>query len=271
MRPIPTCSAFISRGAIAWLPALALLCALTAHANEPGLEVITLQHRAAADLLPLLQPFVAADGVIKGTDDKLIVRTNATNLAELRKLIAELDRPLRRLMIEIKQLSGDSAREDAAAMNNHGAKVWRTEKRDDADRLQQVQVIEGAQAFIDVGRQIPISDFAVTLDRNGTRIEQDTRYVGTTTGFYARPHLSGDTVTLDVSPYQTTTEGSGPQPTFNVQSLRTTITGKLGEWIALGASTRETERHDRDAITYSTSQRGEQDRRIVLRVTVANP
>jgi type II secretory pathway component GspD/PulD (secretin) len=281
VRPIPICNGFICKyGVFVWLFAILLVLAPGARAEELVLEVIPLHHRTAAEMLPLLQPFIVKEGVIKAADNKLIVRTSPANLADLRKLIAELDKPLRRLMITVKQLSGDTARDSGAAVEGQigeqshiDARVWRTEKRDDADRAQQVQVVEGGQAFIDVGRQIPISDFTVERSRADTRVEQQTRYVGATTGFYARPRIDGDTVTIEISPYQTTTEGSATvpsvtAPTFNVQSLHTTISGKLGEWIELGASTTSTGEKDSGVITYSTSQRGEQDRRILLRVTV---
>jgi type II secretory pathway component GspD/PulD (secretin) len=281
VRPIPICNGFICKyGIRVWLFAILLVLAPGARAEELVLEVIPLHHRTAAEMLPLLQPFIVKEGIIKAADNKLIVRTSPANLTDLRKLIAELDKPLRRLMITVKQLSGDTARDSGAAVEGQigeqshiDARVWRTEKRDDADRAQQVQVVEGGQAFIDVGRQIPISDFTVERSRADTRVEQQTRYVGATTGFYARPRIDGDTVTIEISPYQTTTEGSATvpsvtAPTFNVQSLHTTISGKLGEWIELGASTTSTGEKDSGVITYSTSQRGEQDRRILLRVTV---
>jgi type II secretory pathway component GspD/PulD (secretin) len=128
--------------------------------------------------------------------------------------------------------------------------------------------MEGEQAFIDVGKQIPIVDFGVGQTRSGTIMEQQTRYAAATTGFFARPLLSGDTVTIEISPYQTTVEGSATPPAFNVQSLHTTVSGKLGEWIAIGASTADTAQENKSAIVYSTGRRGEQDRRILLRVTV---
>lgn len=270
MRPIPTCSVSICNRAIPWLTALALLCLVSAHADGVALEVIPLQHRAAAELLPLLQPFVDKDGIVKGAEDKLLVRTSQANLAELRRLIAQLDRPLRRLTIEVRQVSGDSARGGGTAAKE-GNKTWGTDRLDEADRLQQVQVTEGHEALIDVGRQIPISDFAVTLGREGTRIAQETRYAGATTGFYARPLLSGDTVTVDIRPYQAALEGGAPPPAFDVQALHTTVTGKLGEWITIGASTTAQETQEDDVVTYSTTRRGEPDRLILLRVKVAGP
>lgn len=277
MRPIPIYSGYISRTGIAvWLLALAFAFVFTptVQADEPVVEVIPLQHRSAVEMLPLLRPFLAKNGIIKAADDKLLVRTSSGNLAELHTLIAQLDRPMLRLLITVKQLSGDTARDSDAVLAARigedpqaGARVWQTDKRDDADRLQQVQVMEGARTYIDVGRRIPIADFALEQSRTGTRIEQQTRYIGATTGFYAIPRVNGDTVTIEINPYQTTGEGSAAPPTFSTQSLHTTVTGKLGEWLEIGASTAHADERDSSAIEYSTSQRGEQDRRILLRVT----
>jgi type II secretory pathway component GspD/PulD (secretin) len=254
----------------------ALFAASSALADDFVLEVIPLHHRSAAELLPLVRDFVAKDGTIKAADAKLIIRTHPANLKELRGLIAKLDTPLRRLLITVKQLSGDAARRAAAAeqaktadneQGSRGVRILETDSRDSASRVQHVRVTEGGQAFIDVGRQIPISDFAVTQSRSGTLIEQKTRYVGATTGFYVRPQLSGDSVSVEIMPYQTTQSGIASPPEFRTQALHTTVSGKLGEWLTVGAST--TQERQPGVIEYSTSQRDEQDRRILLRVTVA--
>jgi hypothetical protein len=229
-------------------------------------------------LLPVIQPFVANDGVIRADGAKLIIRTHPANLSELRGLIAKLDTPLRRLLITVKQLSGETARDSAAAVEGQadsdgthpriGVRVWRTDTRDDSDRVQQVQVMEGEQAYIDVGREIPISDFAMAQSQSGTLMEQKTRYIGATTGFYARPRINGDTVSVDITPHQITQSGSAAPPEFTTQTMHTTVSGKLGEWLMIGASSADMEQDNDAAIVYSTGQRGEQERRILLQVTV---
>ena len=98
-------------------------------------------------------------------------------------------------------------------------------------------------------------------------MEQKTRYVGATTGFYVRPHLNGDTVSVEIMPYQTTRSGISNPPKFNTQSLHTTISGRLGEWMVVGASFSDTTDDNQNTIEYSTSQHGEQDRLILMRVT----
>ena len=279
MRPTPTCDGFISRYLSVILLLIATLTvAPIVHGDDFVLEVIPLHHRSATELLPMVQDFIATSGVIKAADDKLIIRTHPANLSELRKLITKLDVPLRSLLITVKQLTGESARQaqmnaesrpgdiDASTVTAH---VWQTDSRDDADRTQQLLVTEGAEAFIDAGRKIPISDFAMSQSQSGTLIEQKTRYVGATTGFYVRAHLNGDTVSIEITPYQTTQSGVATPPEFKTDALLTTVTGKLGEWITIGASSTSIDENKHKVIEYSTTQRGEQDRRILLRVTIA--
>jgi hypothetical protein len=275
VRQTPTCGGFISRYlAVILLMTASLSFTPRVLAGDFALEVIPLHHRSAAELLPMVQDFIAKDGIIKAADGKLIIRTNPTNLSELRKLIAKLDVPLRSLLITVKQLSGESARQaehrgDDSETPARSTRVWQTDSRDEADRTQQLRVTEGAEAFIDVGRKIPISDFAVSQSQSGTLMEQKTRYVGATTGFYVRPHLNGDTVSVEITPYQTTQSGVAAPPEFKTQALHTTVTGKLGEWITIGASSTSSDENNNKVIEYSTSQHGEQDRRILLRVKLA--
>lgn len=281
MPPILTCGGYISKiGAAMLLLAFTLPFTPAVKAEDFVLEVVPLQHRPAEELLPVIKPFVADDGTIQADGARLIIRTHPANLSELRGLIAKLDTALRRLLITVKQLSGDTARDGAAAVEGQldgtgahpriAARVWRTDTRDDGDRVQRVQVMEGEQAYIDVGREIPITDFTIRQTQSGQQFSQNTRYAGATTGFYARPRLNGDAVTVEISPYQTTAKEneSAAPPVFAAQSLHTTVTGKLGEWLMIGASSPDVEQDNGAAVAYSTGQRGEQDRRILLQVTV---
>lgn len=258
-----------------------LLCALLALTATVGmaadwpLTVIPLQHRPAADLLPQIEAFVAAGGVVKAADHQLIIRTRPDNLAELRDLIRQLDRPLRRLLITVRQVSGERALDDEAALSSAPAagekpivRVWRTDTRSELDREQHVQVIEGEQAFIDVGKLIPITDYTAAQSRQGGAVRQETRYAAASAGFYARPRLNGDTVTVDIAPYQTAaTTGAAPQPAFSTQALQSTVAGKLGAWLDIGGSRSTAFTDDTTVITRSIQRSSDANRRIMIKVT----
>src|SRR3569623_1631588 len=255
-----------------------LLCALLALTASVGmaadwpLTIIPLQHRPAADLLPQIEAFVAAGGVVKAADHQLIIRTRPNNLAELRDLIRQLDRPLRRLLLTVRQVSGERALDDEVALSsapgeNPVVRVWRTDTRSELDRELHVQVIEGEQAFIDVGKLIPVTDYTAAQSRQGGAVRQEKRYAAASAGFYARPRLNGDTITVDIAPYQTAAaSGAAPQPVFSTQVLQSTMAGKLGAWLDIGGSRSAAFADDGAVITRST-QRSSANRRIVIKVT----
>ena len=57
------------------------------------------------------------------------------------------------------------------------------------------------------------------------------------TGFVATPRLSGDRFTLEISPSQQRSGTSRHDADAAMQSLVTTVSGRLGEWIELGGVT----------------------------------
>src|SRR5262245_53046828 len=76
------------------------LMAITAGAQS--LEVIQLKHRTAQELMPALQPLVAQGGAVSGQDYTLFVRTTDGNLAEIRRVVAQLDQAPRQLLVSVR-------------------------------------------------------------------------------------------------------------------------------------------------------------------------
>src|SRR3569623_992757 len=135
-------------------------------------------------------------------------------------------------------------------------------------REQHMQVIGGEQAFIDVVNLIPITDYTAAQSRQGGAVRQETRYAAASAGFYARPRLTGDTVTVDIAPYQTAaTTGAAPQPAFSTQALQSTVAGKLGAWLDIGGSRSTPFADDTPVITRSPQRSSDANRRIVIKVT----
>lgn len=240
-----------------------------------GLEIVTLRHRQAEALLPQLQPFVEPGGALNGSGDKLFLRASARNLAELRQLIAALDTPQRRLMISLRQEGSDSgagggagasARVEVgaggAAISGRGH-LYQSETHSRRNVAQQVQTIDGGRAAIMVGqsyflpmRQLVIGPGGVILSE--TLVQRD---LGS--GFVAVPRLAGDRVTVEISPRDDT---PGPLPgSVNSQRLVTTVSGRLGEWMELGASGSEQSSAGSGIVSYST-QSASRRRRLLLRI-----
>jgi hypothetical protein len=108
----------------------------------------------------------------------------------------------------------------------------------ESDRnTQSVRVLEGREAFVRVGQSVPVRERQVRrVVVGGQVVEQvveGTQYRDVTTGFYVLPRIAGDRVTLDVRP-QRESLSDQVRGGVNVQSVVTTVSGRLGEWMEIG-------------------------------------
>ncbi len=257
-----------------------LLCALNpAYADQATLEIITLKHRSAGELLPVIKPLLHGDESVSALDSRLIIRAQPATLRDIHALLDQLDRPLRRLLLTVQYVSAAAANHDETQINaevnatedSAGAgarvRVLSTRSRADGDLQQQVQVIEGGEAFIDVGKLLPYNNYRIETDRGDLSFEQRTEYLKTGSGFYARPRLHGEHVTVEISPRRSSAQAHTSPPVLDTQALTTTVSGKLGEWILLGASTSADNNEQSGLITRSAKTHGQEDKRLRLRVT----
>jgi len=256
-----------------WLGACLLTLAFAAQAQQQVLEVITLGSRQADDVIPLLRPLLAPGGTLTGTSNRLIVRTSPANLAELKQVLAVMDSRPRQLVISVRQGSvAEAARVSASISGSVGvgnnAQVTvpappgarrdpgvvvqgdrsRIEGRalngasgQDSSVTQTVQVLEGNSAFIRAGQSVPVTSTQTNRTPGGNQITQSTDFVNAETGFYATPRVNGDGVTIEISTARDRVRNPGTAAA-NIQRARTVVSGRLGEWIAIGGSSESVER-----------------------------
>ena len=256
-----------------------LLAALCGVAAAQQIETITLRHRTAEQLMPQLRPLLEPGAALSGTGGKLFLRTSARNLADLRRVVEALDTAPRRLMISVRHggerqadsrdagISGQvsigkdvrvysAGRSDGAGVEvRRGDDVVRGNayevRTSSADRVaQRVQTIEGGRAWIAVGQSVPVPLRQTVVTPGGAIVSETVAYRDIGTGFYAEPRVSGDRVTLDISPTHDTpgaTAGSA-----NIQRLSTSVSGRLGEWIELGGTSRDVADDRAGTVTYSS-------------------
>jgi len=248
---------------------------LTSLAWGQGLEIISLRHRSAEQLVPQLLPFVEPGGALNGMNDKLFIRASARNVAEIRQLIAALDTPQRRLMISLRQDGADSSSDRGAGVTGRvevGAggtaisgrgHLYQSDSRSRRDIAQQVQTIDGGRAAIMVGQSYFLPMRQLVLTPAGAIVSETLVQRDLGTGFVAVPRISGERVTVEISPRDDT---PGPQPgSVNSHRLVSTVSGRLGEWIELGGSGSEQSVSGSGIIRYSTESASRQ-RRLFLRI-----
>lgn len=273
-----------------------LLSALVSAQQQ--MEIIPLRHQTVEQVLPVLQPLLEPGASLSGMSGQLIIRASQRNLEELRQVLSAIDRPARRLMIHVSQnreldrrqqaieVSGNVALGDNARLTEpgrrmpgstrveirHGSSSITTQAVDsqrsgDSRTTQSVQVIDGGQAFIQVGRSLPLPLRQIVRTPGGAVMTESIVYQDLGQGFHASPRLVGERVTLEISPRFDTpgTQGSGSARLATTQSLSTTITGRLGEWIELGGSHQQATRQEGQSLGRASGEMRD-SRSIWLRV-----
>ena len=217
------------------------------------IEVINLHSRTYDEILPVIKPFVGSDGSITGMGTSVLIKAAPERLDEIKRLLVELDRPPKRLLITVgnKQdrehsSSGYRASADIQAgnsqigINSPGYPVDSSQaqvilhdgRSTTASSSQQfVQAVEGQPAYISSGLSVPLQTTehyygGVTYQRNITQ------YQDVTSGFYVVPRVSGDVVTLEISQHDD--KPGRTHGAIHTQHLDTVIQGRLGEWLDLG-------------------------------------
>lgn len=258
-----------------WPVPFVLLLLWTSMALAQPLEIISLQHRRAGQVLPQLMPFVEAGGALSGVNDLLFLRASPRNQAEIRRLVAALDTPPRRLLIRVRQEGGNTEGTAGAGLSGRvvlgggapavsgAARVYQSDSRNRSTTQQEVQTIEDGQASIFVGQSLLLPLRQVVLTPVGVVVAESLVQRDLGSGFVAVPHLDGERVTLEISPVDATA-GSLPD-SVNVMRLFTTVSGRLGEWIELGASSSE-EHGDTAGIARYGTHSASRQRRLFLQV-----
>ena len=273
-----------------------LWLACLAQAQQQVLEVITLGYRQADEVIPLLRPLLASGGTLTGTNNKLIVRTTAANLAELKQVLAVVDARPRQFVISVRQSSmaeagrgtgtvsgtvsaGSNAqvtvpappgtrRDPGVVVQSEGdsieGRALSSRSAQDSSVTQTVRVLEGNSAFIRTGHSVPVTSTRSNRTPGGTQITQSTDFANADTGFYVIPRVSGDRVTLEISTARDRVR-SPDTGAVNIQRASTVVSGRLGEWIAVGGSS-ETSERSRSELLSQRHYSSRDERSIMLKV-----
>jgi len=251
----------------------ALLFAFGAvQAQSTVLEVIPLRYRTAQEIIPIIQPLLPREGSVSGLQSQLVVRTTPANLEEIKRILASIDVAPRQLLITVRQDSDITRQRSSAEVSGsvggeHGrvavpgsretrggnvvlrdgddrvrANVQESESTTSDRNTQSVRVLEGREAYVSVGQSVPVRERQVRRAVVGGQVVEQvvegTQYRDVATGFYVVPRMTGDRVTLDVSPQRESLSRQVPGA-VNVQSMNTTVSGRLGEWMEIGGLSRD--------------------------------
>ena len=137
---------------------------------------------------------------------------------------------------------GTSADQHNADRDSLSVQAKSNKRAEDMNITQQVQVLEGSEAYISTGEEIPVRNRGAVAGPGGIYRYDSTEFYPAVTGFYAIPRLNGDEVFLEmntVSRRRNNIRLNGRYPrqgrqSATVSNISTSVGGKLGDWIAIG-------------------------------------
>ncbi len=228
-----------------------LLLSLSVFA-ETEFKIITLQHRFANDLLPVISPMAGENGTATGMDNQLILRTSPARMREIEANVAKLDTARVNRKITVNTSNSEQTQEDRteasgkvkvgkvtvsndrhAPPNSGNVDIARNTRNSRQNNSQFINVLDGERAFIRVGQMVPFTQEWVTLTRRYVQIERTTDWQEISTGFAVRPRTVGNQVELEITPRIARLNQQG---FIDFEELSTTLRTTLGDWVDIGAT-----------------------------------
>jgi type II secretory pathway component GspD/PulD (secretin) len=197
-----------------------------ADAQQMVTEVIPLGYRSVSEIIPVVRPLVSPSGTVSGLQGQLVVTATPQQLAQVRKVLSALDKSPVRLLISVRRGNSYSGTQGSAsvqgrsgniAINDRGVSLGTTggghhkdkdylsvqakSNRQDEEMniTQQVQVLEGREAHIYTGEEIPVRNRGAVSGPGGVYAYDNTEFYPAVTGFYAIPRINGDEVFLEIN------------------------------------------------------------------------
>jgi type II secretory pathway component GspD/PulD (secretin) len=227
--------------------ALLLACGLAAAQQQ--MEIIPLRAQTVDRVLPVLMPLLEPGGTLTGMNDQLFLRASPANRADIKRALAAIDVPARRLVIHVATtrealdagrgaaVGGQVVIGEETTRGRVAAGAWDGQATSSQRAGQMVRTVEGGAAFISAGRSLPLPMRQTTAGPGGV-VTDGVVFRDVGSGFFATPRLSGDRVTLEISQQAESISGRG-LGAIDSQRLTTTVSGRLGEWIQVGGVSRE--------------------------------
>ncbi|HBX60245.1 MAG TPA: hypothetical protein DEG65_09040, partial [Methylophaga sp.] len=139
------------------------LLALPAHADQ--IRTIELQHRLAAEILPMIEPMIDNYTTISGHDNLLIIKSSTQNFQEIERLVKQLDSRQQSLTVTVlrtqQQLNDEHFADDQLNIDlenpkNSSVEInrWSTKNSRERDQQYQARGIAGQPIDIQMGRAV---------------------------------------------------------------------------------------------------------------------
>lgn len=228
---------------------LTVSTAVLAQTDSIQQETIRLEHKPAIDIIPLVSPLLPENSEINGEGYKIILKTTAESMPQIKQLIADLDIPLQQLQISVSlnspvlQQGATTSPTDtptdqktpnqSAITVSESTQFYPTRGQQMANGIQIIKVLTNRWSMIRTGQAIPIIERKRNPD--GT-ITESVHYQQVNQGLRIRPQLTGEEIILSIQPFYEAASQTGKGQQLYYKSEKHTKT-HLGNWISIDTTT----------------------------------
>lgn len=237
------------------------LLALPAYADQ--IRTIELQHRLAAEILPMIEPMIDNYTTISGHDNLLIIKSSTQNFQEIERLVKQLDSRQQSLTVTVlrtqqqlndQNFANDRFNIDLENPKNSSVEInhWSTKDSRERDQQYQARGIAGQPIDIQMGRAVADNQQQLIFyPHGGIAVQETTQYIQLDNGFQARVNILGNQqARVDILPLFSKMQRNGD---ISTTSLLTTVNGPLNQWILIG-QIGEQQRQQTNTTTYRSHQ-----------------
>ncbi len=223
---------------------------------------ISLQHRPAEELIPLLKPMLKPEDGISGEGFSLFIRTDAKTYTSVRALIAKLDKPAQRLLVytRIPNTRGRAYADTVYHYSNKQRVTLNKKNNIPSNKTTSTQQYNNALPA-QAGKPVLIYSSMPGDETKNTTIKQR---IGQTiieqplagnNKVYAIISLLGENeIIIDIQPPE---ENQYHDPVIRQFQSTQQLRGQLGEWLTLNTANtiRQTETSTEHKRVYTTERR----------------
>ena len=235
---------------VLWVGLLFLLWTPLVQGAET-VQVFPLQHRGAAEVLPLVRDMVGNAGTVSSIDNKLVVKGSQETLQQVAQLLAQVDIPKTVLQIIVRQSVNRSGQHIQTSADPSASRRLSTS---DDEIEQSMLVNDGDTATLEIGRDVPFTSSMAAFTGEDTGYSQTRTIRRVSTGFTIHPELRGDKVQLQVIP-QLQALDDGPEGPIHFQELMTNVLVPLDTWYNLAGQLDNHDEVSREVLRLSTGDR----------------
>ncbi|SEO52069.1 hypothetical protein [Aquisalimonas asiatica] len=198
-----------------------------------SIESVELEHRSADAIIEQVRALVGDDATLIADGHAILVRGDADTVAAVRSAVGHLDRPAVPVRVTLRAGTPTDMARSGVAPQRDGVRTYGTRTRGQEDSEQVITGHSGEPMQIRASEEQGRTRQQLLLGGDRPGHAETREYVTAERGFFVRPEVRGERVTLALAATRQAFEGDGER---QGQDVTTSVSGNTGEWLLVGAS-----------------------------------